>query len=82
MAEPITYKTTICVECTWPSNKYWEPMLKEQKIRQTNDWIKDFASISVNMLNELILCTNNTSEMTNAMNLRFFLEAYINDTGI
>jgi hypothetical protein len=80
--EPLTYRTTVCVEYSTPSNKYWEPMLRTQTIREVNSWMEEIAKVSVSILNEAILSTNNVEEMNECMNFRFFLESYLKDTSI
>ncbi len=76
MLEPLTYRTTVCVEYTHPSNKYWEPMLKDTQIRQTNDFVSQLVCSMQVLLEEVGCVSDNRDELNKVSSLHCLLEQY------
>ena len=76
--EPMSYRTTVCVEYTYPSNKYWEPMLKDTKILQTDDFISQLVTSMQTILVEVACVSDNKEEIAKVCSLHSYLDEYIN----
>lgn len=80
--EPMSYKVTVCVECTWPSNQYWEPMLKDTRIRQTDDFVSQLVSSMQALLEEVACISDDNSELDHVSSLHCYLDEYKEEWGI
>lgn len=77
MLEPMSYRTTISVECTWSGNKYWEPMLKDTRIRQSPNWIAQLAQSIMTLLEETACVSDDTDEIDQVSAFHILLQEYI-----
>ena len=75
--ESMLYKVTVSVECTWPGSKYWEPMLKNQSIKSTNDWISQLANVITPLLEETLCITDSKEENDNACHMHSLLSHFL-----
>ena len=73
----MSYRVTVSVECTWPGNKYWEPMLKNQSIKETDDWIAQLANVITPLLEETLCVTDNQEENDNACHMHSLLSFFL-----
>ena len=79
--EPITYRVTVCVEYTHPSNKYWEPMLKNRSTIESNNWIGQLAKVIQPLLEETYCISDDSDEIDNASALHILLDEYMSKHG-
>ncbi len=72
---PITmsYKVTVSVECIWPDEKYWQPMLRNQTVTKTDDWITQLSKVIAPLLEETLCITDNQEENDKACSLLMML---------
>ena len=76
LIEPIVYRTTVCVEYTTKNNKYWEAMLKDVQIRQTNDFVSQLVCSMQVLLEEIGCASDNRDELDKVSSLHCLLEQY------
>lgn len=77
--EPMSYKITVSVEYTWPSNQYWEPLLRNQSVMETNNWIGQLAKVIQPLLEETYCISDNSDEIDNASALHILLDEYMSE---
>ena len=79
LIEPISYRVAVSVEYTHPSNKYWEPMLRNNSTVEANNWIAQLAFVVHSLLENAICISDNQVEIDNASELFLILDSFLED---